>query len=488
MIEKNGDKMSCERKIFLLLVLILGFVFTSCSSEPLAEIPTITPKPTSTLPTATASANKPLENCLTIQNNTSSCSNQPLADIPTITPKPTSTPLATIASENEPLENCPIVQNDASNPLFVEGSLIFHVGKIPDEYQTHEIFTNPQIWAMSTNLVPKIILENSIAHSISSDGQLLLARQYANDESELVFYDLESKSLVPYDGYLFLQRWFDGGPQYGNVVEKIEGIGIKQEVIYPISDTQSTEKIIEEYNLPEYAFSDAEIDRGIFYGYESIDPLGEVVLYTAKVSDDHHDFEVRLLDLKTGRILWQHDTYFLPTSLPPQWSSDGASVSFIVSDAPTESNSNWWKIVQISRTGELIDLPSQPFPGTEGGDFNHFSISPNRRYLFYTAVNWDENFNIFQRAFIVDINSGMTGEICDSESKFIASIPVRNGEIEGLWLSDEQFVYRVLIEKEGQLTHSLRILDIPSWASQILFEPEPGDGVYVVGWSPLEIR
>ena len=480
--------MICQRKIFLLLVLVLGFVFTSCSSEPLAEISTITPKPTAIPPAATASANKPLENCPIIQNNTSSCSNQPLADIPTITPKLTLTPLATTASENKPLEICPIIQNGTSNPLFVDGSLIFQVGRIFDEYHTDEIVTNSQTWVMSTNLVPKIILENALAHRISSDGQLLLARHYENDESELVFYDLASKSLVPYDGYLFLQRWFDGGPQYGNVVEKMEGIGIKQEVIYPISDTQSTEKVIEEYNLPEYAFSDAEIDQGIFYGYESIDPLGEVILYTAKASDKNHGFEVRLLDLKTGHTLWQHDTYFLPTSLPPQWSSDGERVSFIISTPPTEPNGDWWKIVQLSRTGELIDLPSQPFRGTEDGGLNHFSISPNGRHLFYTNVNTDKNFNTTRRAFIVDIDSGMVGEICDSESQIIASIPVRNGKIEGLWLSDEQFIYRVLIEKEGQLTHSLRILDIPSWSLQILFEPEPGDGVYVVGWSPLEIR
>jgi hypothetical protein len=78
--------------------------------------------------------------------------------------------------------------------------------------------------------------------------------------------------------------------------------------------------------------------------------------------------------------------------------------------------------------------------------------------------------------FVLDTETWELGEICQAGTSFI----------DGFWLSSEQFVYRVSTEKDGQAIHSLRFLDIPGWTTQILFEPGPGYGVNIFGWTPIE--
>ncbi|MCA9956375.1 MAG: hypothetical protein KC434_16720, partial [Anaerolineales bacterium] len=77
--------------------------------------------------------------------------------------------------------------------------------------------------------------------------------------------------------------------------------------------------------------------------------------------------------------------------------------------------------------------------------------------------------------FIVDIANSWVGEICDDMSTFI----------EGQWVTEGQFVYKVLLENGGQ---ALRLLDITTWTVQTLSELPTGQGFLIFGWTPLEFE
>lgn len=45
---------------------------------------------------------------------------------------------------------------------------------------------------------------------------------------------------------------------------------------------------------------------------------------------------------------------------------------------------------------------------------------------------------------------------------------------------------RYCTKEEGQLAHSLYVLDVPTWKTQLVFESEPGYGLNILGWTPVE--
>jgi hypothetical protein len=312
-------------------------------------------------------------------------------------------------------------------------------------------------------------------------------RNAEDSTQEALFYDIVSggekaRLAIPYD-YWFIEWLQDGRARFGNVIERMEGIGELQGVAILDPVTQQVESFTEELSLPEFAFNDSEVERGLFYGYDAVDATGQLILYSAR-ENNGNGFEVRLLNLETGELLWQHDTLYLSSSTP-QWSEDGSLVLFDVNVPVSDIHQGWWKIIALNREGLVEALPSQPFPFTEEGQLVQYSRSPDGRYLFYIAWVWDEQRSEREtRAFIVNVMTGEVREICDPGTTFVAFVPAGNNV--GLWLPDGQFVYRVLIEQGGQPTHSLRVLDIPTWTTQVIFEPEPGHGVNVFGWTPVE--
>lgn len=266
----------------------------------------------------------------------------------------------------------------------------------------------------------------------------------------------------------------------------IWAISAKNEVPYLVPQllnidvkTQEVITLTQELTLPDYAYYDGDTDKGLFYGYHSLDPHEQVILYTAQNEGDTN-FEVRLLDLQNGEILWRGETQLLSDTFP-QWSADGSKVLFDVSDPQ-----GWTKIISLTRDGQVEELPSQPFPFVEEGQLSGYSRSPDGRYLFYTAAEPDlQTFTFKIRAFVLDIATWQVSEICDPEGSFVLSIPSR-GATDDLWLPSSQFVYRVWHENEGILWHSLHLLDIPSWTTYPLFEAEPGYGISIVNWTQTE--
>lgn len=257
-----------------------------------------------------------------------------------------------------------------------------------------------------------------------------------------------------------------------SLVPQLLNIEVKPQEVITFTHTQ-------ELTLPDYAFYDGDIDKGLFYGYHSLDPHEQIILYTAQNEGDT-SFEVRLLNIQTGKILWRMETQYLSDTFP-QWSVDGSHVLF---DVTTPEGSA--RVISLTRDGQVEELPPQPFPFVEEGQLSGYSRSPDGRYLFYTAAETDlQTFTFKIRAFVIDIATWHVSEICDPDGSFVSSIPSR-GATDDLWLPNGQFVYRIWHKNDEVLWHSLHLLDIPSWTAYSLFEAESGYGISILNWTQTE--
>ncbi len=477
-------------KLLHYLLTGLAIFLVSCSIQfPSDEIVPETPELLSPSPVNTPQS--------TIASNYSTAATS-MAPLPTITLKPTqtanptSTPDVTVIPTPGSIswEDCPQALTSSSSLLLnMSGSILYSVGRIRDEFHLDEIVPQPGIWAISAkSAMPGLVYESSSSGFISPDGSTLLVTTHNVEDltQEVVFYSLadntEVRLVIPYE--FWFQKWLtDGRVQFEKESELEKGTGEIREVLRLDPITQEVDGFVQELHLPDFAFNISEVERfGLFYGYHAIDPTGELILYSAQ-RDDEDSFEIRLLNVQTGEVIWQLESVFLSSSLP-QWSDDGSHVIFDVSKSIPGTNSVWSEIISLNRSGQIETLPPQPFPLAAEG-LSYYSRSPNGRYLFYLALANDvQTFSVENRAFIVDIVTGQIGEICDPGTVFIASIPGRQSD--GYWLRNGQLVYRVLVEKGGQVAHSLRVLDIPSWTAQEVFEAEPGYGVNVFGQTSIE--
>src|SRR5690606_3727974 len=238
-------------------------------------------------------------------------------------------------------------------------------------------------------------------------------------------------------------------------------------------ETQQVERAILELNLPEYEFFEHNAERGWPSGFVSVDPTYTRVLYTAGDEGIGPRHEIRLLDLETGEILWQISNTAL-AEVPPEWSKDGSSVLFKVGERATETGYSWNRIVSLTRDGVEEELPPQPFPRANSYVAN-VSRSPNGRFIFYSLHSYETGR---LHGYVVDTLTWEAGDVCDPDHDLLGSLPYDRVEVD--WLPEGQLVYRVLIENEdGTIAHSLRVLDIPSWTAQVVFEAEPGYGVEI---------
>lgn len=469
---------------YLLFVTLVSWI-TACSvTVPADDATLVAPETTLTKPAVTTSllpTSVPTERA--IMAPVSSATPEP-----TPTSTPTTTPTFTAVPGTVLRSDCPTSVDPTLPPSWLQGSILFSTGPIFSEDLVHLIDAQASIWAISAdNSAPQLVHESLSWASISPDGKILLSTlpNEQSDTSTTVLFNMatgEETHLTssPYRNYSFMTLWREGRAHYGPVIERTEGIGETRTVYIPDPNTQSVEEVVQEFDMPDFAFNDSEVERGLFYGYEAIDPTGQLILYSAR-EDGNADFEVRLLDLQTGEILWRQKTIHL-SDFSPQWSDDGNYATFVVSTSIDDPGNSWWEIVYLTRDGRVMELPPQPFPFVEEGQLITYLRSPDGRYLFYAAMDPEVDTRV--RGFIVDVITGKVGEICSPDSAFIASIPSQSQE--GHWLPDNQFVYRVLMQKEEQLTHSMRVLDVPSWTSQIVFGPEPGNGVNIFGWTPVE--
>lgn len=483
------------QKVFIfLLFLILTFI-GGCSEQPeLEKIPTGIPLSkemliaTVTIPTIVPDPQ---------QMGTS---------ISEFTPSPT--PDETVVPTLEPTlpMTCPVVIND-SLPIqgSPHGTILFNTGKLSETSLWFPQIEQDGIWAISSDmLVPQLIYEGTKYVSLAPDGNILVSFKSAPEANNLimVFYSIltgESVEIIvpsligeSLRDYLF---WLPDG-RIVNVthVEQILGVGEIWDTVFIDLPTRTTEHTTLEFSLPGYEFSEHNVDLGIPAGIISIDPTFQRILYTSGSNGNHL---IRLLDVVTGEILWEEQSTYLINTLP-QWAENGQRVLFEVAlirqDIPPETGPNgdwyipytWTKLISLSRDGQLEELPTQPFLGLLDHRVNNFSRSPSGRYIFYNF--YDHDISAI-RAYIVDTLTGKNQEICDPQSSWFASWPnnLPGSEVEVYWSANDQLVYRVLIGENNQWFHSLRMLDIPAWTSQIVFETETGYGIKVFGWTPVEL-
>jgi hypothetical protein len=380
-----------------------------------------------------------------------------------------------------------LVNSDSS--LLSEESILFSKGIIASEYQPYNFASQPGIWAVSANAqTPNLVHDSS--GWISPDGSVFMStnRDAENLTLEVVFSNFGSgetgRLMIPYR--FWFKGWLTNGyVQFLGDVERELGKGITLEILIVDPFGEIVEEVVKEFELPGFAFNNSEVESfGLFYGYESVDPTNQFVLYSA-YKNSGNDFEVRLLNLRTGEIIWKHDTLYLSSSIP-QWSNDGSHVLFDVSVPTAGTNGPWWKIISLSRDGMVEELPSQPFPNVEAGQLISYSRSSSMRYILYTALETDiETFSSTTRAFVLDVLTWNVQEICLPEGTFVAPIPSTDINSAGFWLPGDKFVYRVLTE-DGQPLLSMYILEVPKWETQMLYESEPGNGINIHGWTHID--
>jgi hypothetical protein len=369
--------------------------------------------------------------------------------------------------------------------MLESGSILFGTGTVdPSSGAAHALNPEwPGIWAISANnSTPHLVYDippdqNSFA-LLSPDGKWLFhsQREAGNSMQEAIFYHIEEgreySQLIPSESRLVAFEWLaDGRFKYVGEEEFIEGVGLRQTGLILDPLAQQSEPFTEEFTLPDFHFLLDYVERGIPAGYASLDPTGELILYTA--SSNFRDFEVRLMKRETGEIIWQEETISLTPGVEPEWSPDGSRVLFKV-EVPSElGHGSYARIISLTRDGQVEELPTQPLPRvTAETNIRFLTRSPDGRYILYFLGGGLQG----GLSFVLDTETWRLGEICQAGPSFR----------DGFWLSSEQFVYRVSTEKDEQAIHSLRLLDIPSWTTQILFEPGPGYGVNIFGWTPIE--
>ena len=423
-------------------------------------------------------------------------------------PEPTVTTLAVITAlppaDTVVEPECPPLTNNLSQHAWSNGAVLFNTGEIVEGTLWWPQVEQDGIWAISADsLDPQLVYQPAKNVTVSPDGTTLASFKPVPEGSLpiLVLYSMITDESVditmpPIIGEPMIGQyptWLpDGRIAYVALLERNLGAGEVWDVVIVDPTTRAVERSTLELNLPEYEFYEYDTEWGIPSGFVAVDPTYQRVLYTAGDGQNH---EIRLLDIATGEILWKEQSeYLINTS--PQWAQDGQQVLFEVAilrqDIPSDTSGDgeipfaWGKLISLTRDGEEEELSFKPFPGLLDHLVNNFSRSPDGRYIFY---NFFSNETSSIHAYIVDTAIGESAEICDPQSHWFGSWPLGSadsGEVEVHWLSNDRLIYRTLVERGGQWAHSLRILNIPEWTSQVIYEGEPGHGTNVFGWTPVE--
>lgn len=398
-------------------------------------------------------------------------------------PEASSTPLVisteqqALSSELNYFKTCPVMLASNRTTFLSEGSILYATGKV-DESSLFFFsrIDHSDVLAFSVNNSDPIILyavasEQDIRVSLSPDGMRLLRfAQNQTGESEYVsvVYDLVTREEIyvsqpqPFSSGEWL---LDGRIKYLVSHERQFREGENYEFLIFDPATHETQSLIITLSLPNYHF----YEEPSYEGIASMDPTGELVLYTTRGADVTSD--VALRNIKTDTNIWyQEGSSGVGYSYPmPEWTVDGSNVLFSMS--VSEGDQNYNKIFSLTRDGQDEELPPQPYPLLDELNIRGLSYSPDRQFIHYST----QETLVTGAGFIVDIANSWVGEICDDMSTFI----------EGQWVTEGQFVYKVLLENGGQ---ALRLLDITTWTVQTLSELPTGQGFLIFGWTPLEFE
>lgn len=394
---------------------------------------------------------------------------------PDLTPEPSSTsfptetptpvPISSQAPDLQLWEDCPEVVV-YPQPIWENGSILFSTGRLDLQQVDPNQPEQPGIWAISADdLAPKLIYDiPSHASSwviISDDGRTLLRFERENENHRLVFYDLATSTETELSVDIGSAQSIDWLPDNTLSIlvdeAKTRGEGVTRNYVLIDPASQQVENRVEELVLPGYMFDSNEM---LPSGFASISPNGNIILYTAIAENGIDNI---LLERQTGEVIWQQVSRSIPGFPEPLWSSDGSRVLF-----PFQHD-RYEEIISLRQDGILDDLPSQPFPMLDQTVSRFLTRSPNDQYIVYGV--WGSFLQ--GPGFVIDTHASRSGEICAPNAVFI----------DGFWLTDSLFVHRFALETGG---HSLRVLNLEDWTSQVLFETNAGYGTNLFGWTPIE--
>lgn len=465
-------------KLFVLLVVVM----VGCDAA--ASTPTLPPTIT---PTLTANAE-----VLLVPSSTKIIQVTPVPtgtpERPTTAPDPNSTPIPSSTPDRVQtsfIQGCPEYQTPeeiawSSSP---RGYALYSLGQLVDMSPFYAIVEPPGIWATSLDGTTAQIMSDRLRDvSISPNGNLLFAVTEGTDGVQAVRLNLlngETKRIPfsPTPSLFTTSKWLPNGQiQFQSILEPKMGVGETREMFTFDFANEQAEKSILDLMLPEYTFdATAVLKRGYPYGYNALDPLNELILYTAERITDRGE-EVRLLALDTGEIVWQKDTIGLQEFLQPVWDETGEHVLFVVENS---SQDNYWQeIVSLNRNGETEELPLQPLPGVDHSLIVSLNRSPNDSYIFFTVARLPPLSSL---GYVWDTHTGHLRELCDA--------PALGGtqySVDADWIDDTHLLYLSVIEKEGVLTHSLRILDVSTWVTWEFVSVAPGYGINFFGWVQIK--
>jgi hypothetical protein len=483
----------------LAILLLIGCttgVVDDDPNQPVTPAPTAAAAPTDEIPEATAgssadttailSENKPTAPTVTSEETVFSES----TETPTVTPFPLATPQSTntpYPTEITPTKSAPTITLNPDCPSSLESDQ-------PSLWTTGSILfeSEDDIWAISANNpTPQLIYATDdnggyLNFYIENGANKILVSNYLGPEGDsYTVYDLVSQSVVgmPVESSELLipiggrsVEWLpDNRARFAIDIERVDDVGETRTYLTVDPITGQTEVVREELDLPGYTF----IERPAYIGVASVDPTGQLVLYSAWNGQNAYDFVLR--DRDTGDVIWKQESLYWP-GLPvpePHWEKEGRSVLF---SADILNEARGYGVLSLSRDGEVLPLPPQPFPLTEQWErINSLNRSPEGRYISYHLGAFPNGAfpdDATGPGVIVDTMTEQAGQICDDSQETDSTF------YGGQWISEELFLYRV---KTGDGKMSLRVLDVPSWTMQELAEIQATrfyDNAY--GWTPVE--
>jgi hypothetical protein len=389
----------------------------------------------------------------------------------TFTPTITQTRLATITKTQKVVKTatptttpqCPELLPAGSPTLLNGGSVL--ISEFPG---------NPEgiykVWGLSSKTREPFEFfqhswKQSLFFNVSPDGKKLVWHDFSKEPEELVVYDLLTgrEQSFPYlSNWKNIEGWIDDQTLRINI-ETSSNLSKGIQKIYAVYDIQSRTVETETLNLdlPNYSF----YPTNPWWGFASLDPKEELVLYTAC---EHSNCNVVLRNIHTGQEAWKSENGYKDYA-PASWSKDGERAAFSIMSPDGQES----RLVLITRDGKDVKTYS-PLPKER--EIRDVGLSPDGQYVYF-AEWWSSSFG---PGHILDADTGEFRNICTPGYLFGSE----------WWLPESnQLVYTVRKGNDpldlGIM--ELRILDLDSWTTQVLVTGTNKEmRYYYIGWTPIE--
>lgn len=405
-----------------------------------------------------------------------------LPPIPAVTRTVAAEEVSTVPAEDETsepqnlglLEGCPDLTSQNASLPWAGGSILFGTGLLDNDFAYPGHPEEPGIWAISPNnpepwKVYDVPPGSPSWANVSPGGiKMLHFNRDAMDEQivsaqlvDIVTGEISQVSLKDVEEV----NWYsDQRVELVTGISRESGVGITKEFKILDTGSLSVETGQVEFELPGYAFDPRDM---LPAGYASLEPGGTRMLYTAY---ENSGVTIILRDTGNGTVYWQEDSRSMVGYPEPEWNSDSHSVLFIT--YVSNGREEYAQVTSLIDGAESESLPGQPYPQLDREQPRFLTRSSDGRYILYSI--WGS----IRRgpAYLVDTVSSQVRELCQANGEFM----------DGKWVSNDQFVYRVLEQVDDTWRQSVFLLDIPSWTTARLYTPSNGYGVNIFGWTPAE--